>query len=171
MYLLHWMQQASVMGLLTLYLHILKSKIEQCTGTRHCTVIILWCKIKFNNAFLAMHMWMTLGLFQGHGYHQQCTHMEQFVSGIEPPQIKMIIIFSEHNDVQKVLTFPESQGHKRKVWLVVRIGATLFNTLFQCKYVFMNAVIHWILHRRGIFSQGWPSPKVKVSTLDLQPYL
>ena len=85
---------------------------------------------------------MTLCLFQGHGYHQQCTRMEQFVSGIEPPQIKMIIIFSEHKDVQKVTTFPEGQGHKRKVCLVVRIGVTLFNTLFQCKYVFMIAVIH-----------------------------
>ena len=52
------------------------------------------------------------------------------------------IIFSKHKDVPKVMTFPEGQGHKRKVCLVVRIGATLFNTLFQCNDVLMNAVIH-----------------------------
>ena len=51
------------------------------------------------------------------------------------------------------MTFQEGQGHIGKVCSEVRIGATFLNTLFQGMYVFMNADIHWILHRREKFSQ------------------
>ena len=106
---------------------------------------ILWCKpIKCYTVFLCMHLhWMTFSLYQGHGMQKwvMMQSMEQLVCGVEPHSIKMIIFFSKHEYVPKLMTFPaQGQGHIGKVCFVARIRATFLNALFQRKNVVMNAL-------------------------------